>query len=195
MTLQRIDEMSEPPVVGRFYLVPTCRYEYYRRTDLWPVIGPRHEDAEIFNFPHQHYHVDGRFLTARQRTYLNRWGRHGDDWVGTIGAAPLNVREEWSGKVRPHPPLTWERRRCSDARVSYPWGGQPAVKKLRAHHATDKLHCGDHGWICPHRGAHLGSVAPDAQGIITCPLHGLRWHADTGEAETMTPASGARGGR
>ena len=33
---------------------------------------------------------------------------------------------------------------------------------------------------CPHRGAPLGSLVPDKHGIVTCPLHGLRWCASTG---------------
>ncbi|MDE0360662.1 MAG: Rieske 2Fe-2S domain-containing protein [Rhodospirillaceae bacterium] len=38
---------------------------------------------------------------------------------------------------------------------------------------------------CPHQGADLSDVRPDEQGIITCPLHGLRWQAETGAAAGM----------
>ena len=39
---QRIDELREPPVVGRFYLVPTVRYPYFReKLEDWPVLGTR----------------------------------------------------------------------------------------------------------------------------------------------------------
>lgn len=160
MALQRIDEMSEPPVVGRFYLVPTVHYEYYRLVEAWPVIGPKHEDAEHFKFPWQHFHIDGRFLTVRQRRYIDRWGRS-EGWAHSIGSSPLNIREPW-GTVRPHPEPVWLRKKCLSARVEYPWGDQPAVRNLGSIHAADKLRCGPHGWICPHRGAHLGSIAPDA---------------------------------
>ena len=30
----------------------------------WPVLGPRHEDADHLNFPYQHWHIDGRFVSA-----------------------------------------------------------------------------------------------------------------------------------
>ena len=35
--------------------------------------------------------------------------------------------------------------------------------------------------ICPHRGADLSTFTPDADGCITCPLHGLKWHVETGK--------------
>ena len=35
--------------------------------------------------------------------------------------------------------------------------------------------------ICPHKGADLSTV-PAVDGVITCPLHGLRFFAPTGEA-------------
>ena len=38
------------------------------------------------------------------------------------------------------------------------------------------------GKVCPHRGADLSGIGPDEDGIITCPLHRLRWHADTGQS-------------
>ena len=38
------------------------------------------------------------------------------------------------------------------------------------------------GMICPHRGADLSGIGPDENGIITCPLHRLRWRANTGHA-------------
>jgi nitrite reductase/ring-hydroxylating ferredoxin subunit len=39
---------------------------------------------------------------------------------------------------------------------------------------------GKAGWICPHKGIALGSV-PAVDGVITCPGHGLRICAASGE--------------
>ena len=40
------------------------------------------------------------------------------------------------------------------------------------------------GHICPHQGTDLAGIITDRDGAITCPLHGLRWHARTGAALT-----------
>ena len=39
----------------------------------------------------------------------------------------------------------------------------------------------EHGPVCPHRGAPLGSVKPDDRGHVYCPLHGLVFDAATGQ--------------
>jgi hypothetical protein len=39
---------------------------------------------------------------------------------------------------------------------------------------------GSCGWICPHKGISLASMVPDESGVITRPLHGLRWKASDG---------------
>ena len=36
------------------------------------------------------------------------------------------------------------------------------------------------GTICPHRGADLRGIKPDADGCVRCPLHSLRWNMKTG---------------
>ena len=34
------------------------------------------------------------------------------------------------------------------------------------------------GTICPHRGADLRGIKPDADGCVRCPLHALRWNIE-----------------
>lgn len=41
---------------------------------------------------------------------------------------------------------------------------------------------------CPHRGFDLRQVPQDESGVITCPGHGLRFRADTGEPAPMVLA-------
>lgn len=41
-----------------------------------------------------------------------------------------------------------------------------------------------HKGKCPHRGFDLSQVAPDENGIITCPLHGLKFYSETLEIIT-----------
>lgn len=61
-----------------------------------------------------------------------------------------------------------------DRRPSFP--AFPAL----AHAYRDQTLGGDNGMICPHRGYDLSSVPPDDDGIVECPLHGLRWCVRTG---------------
>ncbi len=51
---------------------------------------------------------------------------------------------------------------------------------LIAKFAGQECAAGKGGWICPHRKASLGSIQP-VDGIITCPLHGLRIDAASGK--------------
>jgi len=48
------------------------------------------------------------------------------------------------------------------------------MQTLEGIYSREKLNCD----ICPHQGAHLGSIAPDKYGNKVCPLHGLMWGAD-----------------
>jgi hypothetical protein len=34
---------------------------------------------------------------------------------------------------------------------------------------------------CPHRGFNMAQVLPDEYGVKTCPMHGMRFWADTGK--------------
>jgi hypothetical protein len=138
----------------------------------WPVIGPRHEDAKIIKFSHWHYHVDARFIAPRTWAFLER------SWKGpeyAVASTPLCWRP-----MPEHPPIVFKERRCwrnpiylGKNAVLIPW-----LVKLQNAHAECRL-LGPQK-RCPHQGAPLASVHADAYGIVTCPLHGLRWHADTG---------------
>src|SRR5947209_5030398 len=107
MKLQRADRLKEPPVVGRWYLVPAILWDRSSHvhtagrsdqeilTDIqvsrgarwWPVWGNKHSDVEYFNFPTLHYHIDPRFLTRRHLKETTAWGR---TVLQSIQATPLN---------------------------------------------------------------------------------------------------------
>lgn len=169
--LQRIDRLDGSPVVGRYYLVPVVTIRWNGHLDAWPVIGPAHNDVEFFQFPQEHYHIDGRFLSARQ------WRVADDTWrtaVDNIQSAPLHAA---NGKVLPKPTLN--KRRCRLSDLGYVHGDKSQIKEIRTHFAGQQCERGKGGWICPHRKASLGSIAA-IDGVITCPLHGLRIDAATG---------------
>jgi nitrite reductase/ring-hydroxylating ferredoxin subunit len=176
MALKRIDRMSEPPIVGQFYLVPIVHAKYFGHANDWPVLGPRHEDSDFFSFKIQHYHVDFRFVPCSNRVAAERHpyvlhgsaeGRH---------AGPVDI---------PSGPPVLRRRKCVRSRLQFriPAGNVKTdpLDHLRAHFAGQECpRSKGGGWICPHRAAPLGSIEP-VDGIITCPLHGLRIDAATGK--------------
>lgn len=191
-SLQRVDEMHEPPIVGQFYLVPTIFYrfgeDYRKGVTTWPplqrhhpVMGTRHEDGEYLGFPHFHYHMDWRF--AKQAVVRTAMAR-GSHWFGeqALFGIPL-IR---SGEPD-HGPVTYRRMKCLrippiNVQFSRPRssgflsGGQLLHRAFFGKPAAP----GPHGWICPHRGTVLGSVPVNLDGTITCPLHGLKFCAKTG---------------
>ena len=45
--------------------------------------------------------------------------------------------------------------------------------------------------ICPHRGAALEGIEPGDDGLVLCPLHGLRFAPQTGEITARNHGGGA----
>ena len=173
--VERVDRTTSPLVVGRFYLVPTVYGLWCETLDNWPVIGHKHNDVEFFSFTLDHYHVDQRFLD--QESEFVR--------LGYAFRRPLH-------DIRPFArfpegvslgPVVYRKRKCRAASSEYTQGYQPQVVKLRHHFSGRQCARGKGGWICPHRKASLGSIAPIA-GYIQCPLHGLFINAETGIVAT-----------
>lgn len=185
--IQRIDEMTEPPIFGRWYLVPTLLYRWCGRAGEWPIIGPKHQDAEIIGFRDLHFHVDGRFLSARQLAIAAKYSHYNSAAITAAGYPLCSKKFDEKLVNEAHPAPIYKRLRCTSrafpyALPYYQTGTGAWPEELRKAFADERLIAGPHGWICPHRAAHMGSIAPDENGIITCPLHGLRWKAATGEA-------------
>lgn len=183
--MQRITDLSAPPVPGTFYLVPTVRYNWHNVDGDWPVIGPKHTDAEVLNFPFPHYHVDLRFLAPKM---AHRLSRH--QWSGFTALAFTPLCRHPDGRrdvTLPHPDPVWRRRLCHRATAPTPRdlgdfvrGHRARMPALEAAYMDATLISGPKGFVCPHKHAPLGSVAPDCDGNVVCPLHGLRWNLATG---------------
>lgn len=168
MTIQRVTDLSGPPIVGERYTVPLVRYKWSHFGErLWPVFLPQHNDAEFFDFPHPHYHLDPRFVSER----VFRQSRTGDffSW-------PLS----WRGDPQGPRLYSWASLPCLREMPPYPFITKGPVRALRAHYAMQRCAKGPNGWICPHRKTDLGSMRVDPDGTITCPLHGLRIIAKSG---------------
>lgn len=168
---RRLSDLREPPVEGRSYLVPAISYPYFGAMDVWPVFGPMHTDVEFLHFPHAHYHVDARFLTARQHQRLlthAEWG--GIETV--VGRWPLKTM----GTALPTGRPGLIRRRCRRAGYGHAFQNNPTIEAMRAHygHPAPAVRLADGRVLCPHRKADLTQLPPDDAGNVLCPLHGLK---------------------
>jgi hypothetical protein len=174
-----LSDLREPPVVGRFYMVPAIYYRWNGKDGHWPVVGPLHEDVEFFGFRPHHYHVDLRFLTASQFKLATRsgWRRPlssvmASDAEHAVAAQPLACLDLPIPRGRP----ALIRRRCRLSSREYAFPNEPAIQKLNEHYGSPAapIRLCDGRLLCPHRKADLSTYAPDANGVVTCPLHGLR---------------------
>lgn len=148
--------------------------------EWWPVWGPKHNDVEHFNFEKLHYHVDPRFLTKRL------WRHFGvfRDPIADVQATPLNNSFLDNGPPKP----VLRRMRCRLAHSEWQFTDPISVVGLNDQWKGKQCPKGKRGFVCPHKLFPLGSVVPQ-DGVITCPLHGLRIHAATGVCLGPKPPS------
>lgn len=176
------------PQIGTRYMVPCLRMAHGQRRrymrGLIPIIGDRHEDAEIIGFPHQHWHIDWRFVSARafEQNMRDRSPYERNVWL-LLGSL---ISDAEGFAVSPSPtPLQRHARgvalitmQSKVMRRAMPtWSGkEPFAKPLAEAYAGRTLKCG----ICPHKRLDLTSI-PAIGGVITCPGHGLRFDAASGQ--------------
>ena len=192
--------LPETPIVGRRYLRPCVRASWPRTQPKWiPVVGTLHKDTEHLHADFLHIHVDHRFLCDRDR---QRALREAEDYERFDGVNPVFMipisKVVPAGTVQTitveeairsnHPVEKW----LSVRRRPYlgPYPEYPQVERtswrlgLTAAYADHQL---TDGHIGPHQGTDLTGIAPDDDGVVTCPLHGLRWCARTGRIVAATP--------
>ncbi|MFT4095912.1 MAG: Rieske 2Fe-2S domain-containing protein [Rhodoblastus sp.] len=178
MAIERAENVTGELVVGKFYLVRAIFYPWYGHERWWPVLGPAHSDPEFFNFEQRHYHLDGRFLSdaalwpAPRSLYQP---------LAAVFNAPLATRDKAVPRA--------ERRKmkCARSKIEYLAVARKEVAALNSAFAGQQAKRAKTGWICPHRRALLNALPADAEGILTCPLHGLRIHDATGKCAGPEP--------
>ena len=171
------------------------------RPRWWPLMpGPLHEDNEHFEFPALHRHVHPAYLTDREyeaaegngcypndvwMAPLCRWAdpRSGKDleriMADKSGTLIENNKREDLAIVLAHCIRTVrrKRRRPMPPHPLSPKGGlhtRPrGFRTLFAAYCRKGQPPAAPNGICPHRGADLRSFAPEADGTIICPQHGL----------------------
>lgn len=205
---------TEPLAPGNFYTV-LCVRAFWPMRQLsgakprWvPVIGPVHSDQDVVNFPPMHWHADHRFLDIDQlwedrHVYQHfkyfeqsRFGLQNIAYRSPIvELAPLTNRPDETRRFvdagdldhAVDPPDTYQRLMVLRYRGDFgsiAFTDADYLPELTEQYRAKTL---IEGRYCPHRRADLGSLHPDADGIITCPLHGLRWRQATGEiADALT---------
>ena len=185
---------------GRQYLTTCIRAAINSITppDWLPVIGQPHDDAKYIGFKPVHVHLDWRFLDAEQRESIRSMGENAVHDAVIVVTYPegtgmeLKLKDALADDSIPnHSFIRTLFKTYQGPFPAYP-SRQPYWMPALSKAYRDSRMGNDH--ICPHRGADLSGVDPDEHGVITCPLHGLRWCAKTGEpappAETE-PKAGA----
>jgi len=171
--------------IGEFYTISTVKAWFHDRLDVWPVLGPKHEDIEHIGFAPQHYHLDYRFFNDRQYKFILRRTVRLRGYDIPLEAAVLFAElivEIYRNDPLPKPVL--RRRKCRRAMPSSE--GAFALHRIgwlsKLYDAyADKILLP--GRICPHRGAPLTGLDIDVEGCVTCPLHLLRWNIKTGKLQ------------
>ena len=183
--------LPETPVIGRKYPRPCVRTRWVSVRIGWiPVLGSVHRDREYVGADFSHVHVDYRFLSEAARATLESemsitrraiqinqvhstpityvWPDEMDHAVDVEDAPRLDIKTE-----------SWLQIRKVTYRGPYPtypphvqW-----IDELSAAFQEARLGLSR---ICAHQGTELSGFVPEADGTITCPLHGLRWDVATG---------------
>ena len=187
--------------LGKFYFVRCLRATWSRdnKPEWTPVIGPPHDDLEHIGFKQQHLHVDFRFLGKKARRHAKEH-QHGDREINLVFVLPISIvmpigsREGFGlddKRLQEFPEESYMKTiklkfktECPEYNFKPPW-----LRSMETAHRNARL---SPNMICPHRGADLSGMKPDENGLLTCPLHGLRWDTQTGKlSPRATPEEAA----
>lgn len=195
-------KLPDNPVPGETYMVPCVRSTWPRAffgkdsIIRWiPVIGGAHSDAGPIGFDPFHWHADYRFIDLDELAQIDT-GHRGDvsairqialeSPIPEVVPEPLPGEEEKSYRVQDQALLGMDQERYFRIRPAVYRQHLPAgferrftwLPELTQQMRNCRL---DETRRCPHQQADLSGIAPDEDGIITCPLHGLRWDTGTGQ--------------
>lgn len=183
----KIDELKTQPIIGETYLVPCIISKKYLpnqdwclddndsvvlptpySTNIYPIINHKHSDKENGQ-NYEHYHVDYRFVETIMKE-------------GIVSVVQLHSAHTFAPSLRydlhhgnrdydENYKITYHALKCLRLN-QYGIASKELLKKSKLKHKC--IHKGK----CPHRGYDLSQEVPN-NGIITCPLHGLEFNAET----------------
>lgn len=177
---------SAPYEIGKRYDVPCVLASgpvtSEPRGTWWPVLLPLHRDTELTPAAkHPHWHIDWRFVSTmrylRAAAFCGMYLKH--PLAYGIFLETVKTAEQFLNVA----PASSLRERSLICRRDFPFPFPVVPEWFRP---LAKFHRKlDACMKCPHRGIDLSTVRPDDHGILTCPGHGLRWYAATGEPVPM----------
>lgn len=174
----KIPDSRAQRTVGRFYMVEAVRViDWHGFHGIWlPIIGPKHEDADVIGFDAVHWHVDWRF--ASQRVVDRILSIPTSRGTSSVYAWPVSDPDGWNRKAIDQGPEL-RRMKCKREWPAMPWEklNRAWLPKLAAKYACARLKNGK----CPHRGIPVSEMKREGD-ILICPAHALKWSAITGEA-------------
>lgn len=171
----------EPYEIGKRYTVPCVSmannsHYLFRCGEVIPIIGPLHEDAAIIKFPHDHWHIDFRFLSKPMWERLARFHAiqvHGHVIKSCLTRGGVCMQRLHCKRAMPEFPTEIDAiRPAGYFKKPVPWLAemQEAYKGC-----VIKSNCA----TCPHKGFQLAGL-PSNNGVVVCPGHGLAWDVATG---------------
>ena len=200
--LQRCPPLPEHLVLGKHYRRPCVRTVWKTSNPRWvPVIGSMHTDPEHVKADFLHIHVDYRFLTdpAKEALIEDLDRSNSVFYINPVHSLPVSTvfPQHLNDQVALDDPelaelpidswLKIQPRQYTGPYPDYPHHMVPWHQELSEAYAGRSLIEGH----CPHQGTDLSGIAPNTEGIITCPLHGLQWCARTGKIVVPTKPESA----
>ena len=183
--------------LGKFYEVRCLRTDWSKtnKPEWIPVIGPIHDDRDHIKFDEQHFHVDFRFLGKKLRIAAAEH-RHGNRGINLVFVLPISKvlplqSDSWlklnDPMLQNFPEESYMKTMKLKFKTEYPEYDFEPPWLLSMETAYRNARLGP-DMICPHRGTDLNGMKTDENGLLTCPLHGLRWDTKTGKlAPSVTP--------
>lgn len=173
--MEKVENITRPLITGEWFLVPCMIWQQYPSwfQTILPVITPviNHPHSDMENGQREsHYHMDTRFFQQQVCTKLSY-----------KDAAIISLIEDFKKQYQFYnKDRVFPFDKCTLHYIALP------VVQLKFEMITtvtfiknSKLkHDCIHNGKCPHRGYDLSQVEP-VNGIITCPLHGLQFDANT----------------
>ena len=173
-----VSELADEPVLGRWYRVPCVLRklsysESHAELTWFPVIGPAHSDEGQAK---EHYHYDYRFMPDMMLSAVGRrdLGAFTPFFTATVATPsyPLPAGAE-GARLKRHRCF----RRMPICPASLAIGLRLDAKYFNC--ALDPSQP-----VCLHRGIPLNGL-PQANGVVVCPGHGLRWNLKTGRMANL----------
>lgn len=198
--LQRVEDLTTPPVVGGWYLVPCVTVRDYRKTEgvvVVPVLGTAHEDPDL-GAPYVHLHFDQRFLEPLKAGMNECWPQIAVRVVNlTEALAPIEHVAMVCRRDQPTYPADIPSPSQDDITNALIYGrDQHALCAITPHtpgflpglEDRTKGRCSRFG-ICAHRGTPLSNLPVtklQGRAVRVCPSHGLAWDVETGQLVKRT---------